>query len=413
MKRAHTNSPGAGTRPEIELLLCCARTHIDTRTAERIKGLLLEPIDWQYLIRTALRHGVVPLLYRSLNSSFARTVPKTAKEQLRAHFHVNARKSLLFTGELLKLLNLFEAHAIKAVPFKGPVLAEVAYGNCLLRQFSDLDILIHKADFARTKKLLASQGYKPWKQLTESQEDKHLQSEHAYTFVRNDSDVKIDLHWKIAQDHFAIRLDSERLWERLETVSIAGRQVPSFSRQDMLLILCAHGSKHGWERLGWICDVAEMIRSHPRIDWNELMEQSLRMKTQRMLSLGLYMANNLLGAGLPEVVLQKVSSDPELSSLALRVRERLQAEPDNMPDLVDRTAFYIRMRERLRDRIPYLLFSLRRVVTPNSRDREFVHLPGSLSFLHLLLRPVRLLRDYGLRPLKPLLKHFRFRNLIP
>ncbi len=355
----------------------------------------------------------MPLLYRSLNSSFARAVPKTAKEQLQAHFHANARNSLLFTGELLKILNLFEAHVIKAVPFKGPVLAEAAYGNFLLRQFGDLDILIHKADFARTKKLLVSRGYKSWKQLTESQEDKHLQSEHAYTFVRKDSGVKIDLHWKIAQDHFAIRLDSERLWERLETVSIAGRQIPGFSQQDMLLILCAHGSKHGWERLGWICDVAEMICSHPRIDWKELMEQSLRMKTQRMLSLGLYMANNLLGVGLPEGVLQKVSSDPELSSLALRVRERLQAEPDNMPDLVDRTAFYIRMRERFRDRIPYLLFSLRRVVTPNSRDQEFVHLPGSLSFLHLLLRPVRLLKDYGLRPLKPLLKHFRFRKLIP
>jgi len=312
-------------------------------------------------------------------------------------------------------MNLFETHGIKAVPFKGPVLAEVAYGNFLLRQFCDLDILIHKADFARTKKLLASQGYQPWEQLTESQEDKHLQSKHAYTFVHNDSDVEIDLHWNIAQGPFAVPPDSECLWEHLETVSFVGRQIPSFSQQDMFLILCGHGSKHGWERLAWICDVAEMIRTHSGIDWKELMEISLKMNTQRMLSLGLYMANDLLGAALPKEVLNKVSNDPQVRSLALQVYETLQSEPDTMPDLADRTAFYVsrtvfyvRMRERLRDRMPYFLYNLRRLVTPNSRDREFVQLPSSLSFLHHLLRPVRLLRDYGLRPLKPLLKRLHF-----
>jgi|GEM_PF-5868783 len=35
-----TKAPTAATRSEIELLFCCARTHIDSETAKRIRTLL-------------------------------------------------------------------------------------------------------------------------------------------------------------------------------------------------------------------------------------------------------------------------------------------------------------------------------------------------------------------------------------
>ncbi len=56
-------------RPEEELLLCCARTAMDSERVRRILDLVCNDINWEYLIQTAVRHGVMPLFYRSLNTT--------------------------------------------------------------------------------------------------------------------------------------------------------------------------------------------------------------------------------------------------------------------------------------------------------------------------------------------------------
>jgi hypothetical protein len=63
-----------GIRPEEDLLLCCSRTELDSERAERIKVLLKKEIEWLYLIQLALRHGLVPLLYRNLKATNPDTI---------------------------------------------------------------------------------------------------------------------------------------------------------------------------------------------------------------------------------------------------------------------------------------------------------------------------------------------------
>ena len=83
---------------------------------------------------------------------------KTTLDQLRDDFNDNSRRNLFLTRELLNLLTLFETHQIPAIPFKGPVLAASVYGNLALRQFSDLDLIIHKQHVAKARELLVSAG---------------------------------------------------------------------------------------------------------------------------------------------------------------------------------------------------------------------------------------------------------------
>ena len=54
---------------EHELLVCCARTCMDAEHAERIRFLLSKNINWPFLLQAALYHGVMPLLYRSLQAT--------------------------------------------------------------------------------------------------------------------------------------------------------------------------------------------------------------------------------------------------------------------------------------------------------------------------------------------------------
>ncbi len=77
--------------PETALILCCARTRIDAKTAERMRNLLHKDIDWAYLIKTARQHGVIPLVYQSLNTICPEAVPSAYLTQLREHFLFNAQ----------------------------------------------------------------------------------------------------------------------------------------------------------------------------------------------------------------------------------------------------------------------------------------------------------------------------------
>jgi len=63
----------------------------------------------------------------------------------------NAARNVFLTNKLFEILNLFKKNDILALPFKGPVLAESVYGDLSLRQFVDLDILVHNHDAISTK----------------------------------------------------------------------------------------------------------------------------------------------------------------------------------------------------------------------------------------------------------------------
>lgn len=394
----------ADTQPEVELLLCCARTCIDSKTAERIRNLLQNDIDWDYLIRTALCHKVMPLLYWSLNATCPEAVPKAILTQLRYYFHANAQNNLFLAGELLKLLNLLEAHGIPTIPFKGPVLATFVYGNLSLRQFSDLDILVHERDFLKLKDLLISQGYQPTnftdpqeetyvQSMTGTQEAVYLQRNWEYHLSREHDGVTVDLHWGVLPKHF-FWLEPERFWERLEPLTLANTTVLNFSPEDSLLLLCMHGAKDCWNQLSRLCDVAELIRTQQGIDWGRSIEQASTLGSERMLFLGLQLASDLLGATLPPEVLQRVEAEPVVKSFAAQVRKQLFCEVDlpSGDSKIKSFLFHLRVKERLQDKVRYCLY----LITPNVSDWVFLPLPSSVSFLYYLLRPIRLVRKYGL-----------------
>src|SRR5215475_4413533 len=119
----------AKLRPEVELLICCAQTSIASERALRIQDLLEQDLDWSYLVHTASRHGVMPLLYHSLRTVCPDAVPQAVFAQLRVHFLVNADHNQLLTQELLMILHVLESHGIPAIPYKGPTLAVAVYGS--------------------------------------------------------------------------------------------------------------------------------------------------------------------------------------------------------------------------------------------------------------------------------------------
>ncbi len=379
-------------RPENELLLRLARPDRNVARAERVARLLRADLDWDYLIALADRHGVMPVFDYNLSSMGTGLVPVQVLAKLRDYNQENTRHSLFLTAELLKLMDLLETHGIRAVPFKGPTLALYAYGDVALREFSDLDILVHRQDVLKVRKLLVGEGFKPTPELTSTQEAALLRFDCAYNFS-NDKNVVFDVHWNFAAPH-SFALDLNGLWGRLETVTIGGKQLPTLSGEDLLQVLCLHGFTHFWERLGWICDVAGLIELQKDIDWESVVNNTTKQGSRRILSLGLMLASDLLEAPIPLEVLQIEQKDVVVRTLAEDLKRRLFAGEPSSSGIIDGALLQLKMRERKRDRIA---FGLRLAATPRVYDWMLVPLPNWLFFLYYFLRPLRLAGKYGLK----------------
>jgi hypothetical protein len=373
---------------EDHLLLCCARTVVAPPVIARLRELAAQDADWEYLFLLARRHAVVPLLYLQLHQHASDLVPEDQLHKLKQHYLENSARNTLLTAELCRLIGLFAESGIEAIPYKGPVLSLFAYGDLALRRFVDLDVIVKKSDVLKAREILLAEGYEPTKSLSLSQQELLLRTQHNIQFARDNRQQIIELHWEVAPHLFVSSVSAEELWQDLITIHINGTKLKALSADDLLFSLCVHGSRHLWERLSWICDVAELIRRHS-FNWSTLLERATTADCERMFLLGLYLAHELLEAPLPEKVERKCASDEQLKALAGSVIEHLFNGTTHVPATSREIFNYnIRVRKTLGARARYVAHMFR----PTDSDLSSRSLPSGMNFVYYLTRPFRVLR---------------------
>ncbi len=379
---------------EGELLLICAGSRPDVSRG-RLEELLSDGPDWKYLLNAADRHGLRPLLYHNLMEA-QHQVPPAVLNDLRRSYLSNSQRNHILTGELLRLLERLEAEGILAIPFKGPVLSQELYGDVAIRMFTDLDVLVRREDVLRAKEIVISEGYSPEHTLTGAQEKLLLRSHHHYHFY-NQKSVHLEVHWRISPSIYCFPLTTEDLFSRAARKAILGKELLTLSPEDLLLVLCEHGARHYWRRLAWIVDLDRLVQS-TRIDWRAVASRSKRMGCYRLLLLGLYLANGLLRTPLPPEISIDVDEEEKVAGLVEETATRLftqdsEIEPKSHLPNIGEELFYLRAKERLRDKAGYYI---RRATTPTEDEWASMPLPGHLAPIYYALRPVRLMNKYGL-----------------
>lgn len=388
---ANTQPVRAGVRPEIELMLCCARTRTDARVVARLRELLDSPLDWKFALQFAEAHSLIPLLYFHLHAHAPEKVPPAVYEKLREQSRRISALNVYLSGELRRLLKLFAAHSIEAIPYKGPALAVKAYGNIALRHFGDLDILVRQRDVLRVMDLLVAEGYALHPPLNGVQQALMLRTQCNLPFTRDGRRLIVEIHWRVSARLFSSPLDEESLWQNSGLDSFEGTQIKSLAPEDLLLSLCVHGAKHLWERVSWIADIAQLLEVYPDLNWVLLLERARRSGTERMLLLGLYVAHDLLDAKLPAHVAAQFEIDAEITLLAGQIYSRLFAEGSEASGMSGYFLFQLKARRRLRDKFNYCRY----VVSPTEEDLTLLKLPAPLSFVYYVLRPLRMLWTGG------------------
>ncbi|MGH9724904.1 MAG: nucleotidyltransferase domain-containing protein [Candidatus Acidiferrales bacterium] len=380
-------------RPEKKLLVYCARTRMSPEIFSEIRGLLALHLDWDYIVLEGAENSILPLIDRHLRAAGADLLPEALITRLQGAIRQNTIRCLILTAELVKILGLLASAKILAIPYKGPVVAAQAYGDVALREFEDLDIILCQRDLPQAHEILVSLGYRPkfpWI-LAAAAKKSFVPGEYNYRDLSRQ--IMVELHTERTLRHFPRVPDISRLAKNLVAVYLAGQEVRTFTPEVTLLMLCIHGSKDFWERLSWIVDASEMVQAYPALDWHEITARADSLEARRMLHTGLLLAHDLLGAPLPAEILAMLREDLAAESLAGEViRRHLKKE---YPRLDAAGRFHFR-RRILTSQWAGFRYALRLSTVPSEDDWEMVRLPGWLSPLYLVLRPLRLLRKYGL-----------------
>jgi len=378
-------------RPEHEVLLLITRRKLAPAQQSSLRDLLSDVRDWDYLLTAANHHGLIPLLHAHLHSTNAELVPTTVRSRLKQQSLSQTQNVLHLVAKQLKLYRQLKQNNVRAAIFKGPVLSQMAYGELSLRQSGDIDVLISRADFDRTRQVLESLGYLMTPALTHAQLTSHLRSHCEIQFVRDDWFTVVDLHWALAPKNFVFKLETDEVLARLQRVEVAGVEIGTLGTEDLILYLSMHGAKHLWRAIEWISSLGELIRSAESIAWETVVERAEKAHATRMLGLGLRLVEIVSAVEIPRKVLEATDRDAGMKKMAEQILSQVFAIA-GPADSTETNLYNLRIMDRKRDA---LVSALRAIFVPTFTDWSSLHLPPSLHPLYYAYRPLRLSRIYS------------------
>ena len=376
--------------PEFEFLLACCRDE-PMAHLQRFERRLAKKLDWERLLRLASSHGVVPRVYRALAASSG-MAPARLFEALRFHAQRNVRQCLLFTDELFHILEHFKSRDIEALAYKGPVLAQLLYGDATGRQFGDLDFLIRKSDVSRARTALVELGYRPALALSSRKERDYLASGYEYSFSSSRGRNIVELQWQVLPRFYSINFDIDAIFERSMAAKLDGRCLPTPCAEDLFLLLCVHAAKHCWTQLCLLTDLHQLASS-PSLDWNRVWQGASERGIQRIVAVNLLLANQFLGTSIP-LGIENATPGSAAFRLAQEVAGMLAAGHTYGAESFSYFILMMRLREKWKVRVQFLW---QLTFTPSVGEWSAISLPATLFPMYRLVRLFRLLRRFASR----------------
>ncbi len=366
------------SRPEFELLVACCGF---ARQAE-LSALLMQFLDWDYVLDAAERHRLIPALDKALASktSMAKWRP------LRACALTHAWRSLNLIAELKRIASQFERFGIPSLAYKGPALGRLLYGDPAMRQFGDLDFLVKTDDVARAGLALQELGYTPKLRLPSRQETSHLRSGYEHTFSLNSERPLVEVQWQIVPRFYAIDFDIEAIFQRSAEIDLGGYKLRTLGYDDSMLVLCVHAAKHEWSQLGMLRDITTLAQFD--LNWKWIVGEARRLGILKILQASLLAGKHLFGISLPGLILSQGVA-PDAFQLATRIIKKLEDGCEPNTESLSYFRNQLQVRERWQDKARFVS---RLVITPSVAEWSTVQLPSPLFSLYRGIRVARLLK---------------------
>lgn len=191
-------------------------------------------------------------------------------------------------------------------------MAQVLYGNAIVRTCKDLDLFVRRNDYSRAEALLLDLGFTGG-----------VINDSERRFCRDG--ILVELHFDITSPHI-FQFDLNGIWSRSHRENFRGQPMHVMFHDDLVLFLCSHGLSHGFSRLIWILDVARALGRLGPDGCRQLMQHAQREGLEAWLLIGCEVVRAMFPQQLPEALDAVIAESPKAAKRARRATERLFAE---------------------------------------------------------------------------------------
>lgn len=353
-----------------------------------IRHAVAGPVDFLKVINLASCHGLAPCVIQQLQQHAAAALPESIVVEFQRWLRAHTLRSMQLTAQLFQILDRLKGQGIRALAFKGPVLAQQLYDQPFGREFIDLDILVPTEAVGRVIALLGADGFEAQFGLTSGQLTRFQKNWCEMGLYHRARNILVEIHWRLFPPDYSFSPAVETAWEATGKVFIAQRPITTFSIENQLLFACLHQAKHNWCRLGWVMDLAALVKQSPHMNWKEVQHRTGRFGTARMIRVSLQLIQNLFSVPLPPAIAEWAAPDKQSESIAGRVEQRLLSADLNAGEPIPTDPLFRAAMESKYDRAGYWFHSFFR---PTPLEWALVPLPDWLRGAYYPVRAGRLL----------------------
>lgn len=290
---------------ESQLLTSVVHLNPTAEQLDEINALIPSVENWDSFLNLLLLQGSAPLFFVKLPLLKNKLAPIHEQFLSEAYSRTLIRGMLLYNafGEVIDALG-----NIPILVLKGAYLSEHLYKDIALRQFSDIDLLVHKKDGQPALEALRKIGFvprlsKPVSRYVET----HSDFVHYQPMQRND--VAVEIHIKLHNRSKDYKLSLEDIWERSTHTEIFNKKVSVMCTEDLLMHLCIHADKHfnvGKIQLKSYNDIVNLLDTiSPDFNWDNFEYLCRKYKCTTVVFKHIMLANKFYKAKLPNEVVLK------------------------------------------------------------------------------------------------------------
>lgn len=218
------------------------------------------------LVHQVIRHQLLPTYLRSEHPSLEELDEQTKADLIRQS-QAGTTRVLTLVSRFRSSVRALDQAGIRYAVYKGPTLAEQAFGDIAARQFGDIDLLIHPRDFITACDILSGIGFQSSLSLTPFVRAYIRKSRRDFTM--NQGVLRLDMHQQIARGPSFFALP-EGEWSNLKRLPLLNQSVPTLPMEVEKVLLTVHAARHGWDSYKLVLDLAGLFHRAPETDWQRV-----------------------------------------------------------------------------------------------------------------------------------------------
>jgi hypothetical protein len=305
-QKVKVNTTIPGLRPEDQFILACLQQQVSLPELDFDEDQLIHRMDY---------HRVSSMVYQHLlKIDGLHILSAKTQSQLKEHYHLNVYHNLAISSLVTQITKILGENNIETLALKGAMFLESFPNYALVREMSDLDIMVKPEKLEQALEVLFKRDFEDLVGFRESKSQRKkwsIQTCCNAIPIKNQKssffDILIEVHWQLFSANNQTLWSEKDLWERAQYCSKS--KIYKLDPIDIILHLCAHQCNDLQIYLYSLVDVANVLKFWGRkIDWAEVI---YRAKSQRLLFHlvnVLRLSNELLNAPLPEVYFTSLQS---------------------------------------------------------------------------------------------------------